>query len=85
LGFDQKHRNHLALIEKINQRDLVAKRIVAAESLEAVFTILRGYRSLATSWYQLAIDLNYSELLDFSENDFTITGPGSEGASKVFH
>jgi len=35
--------------------------------------------------YQLAIDLNYSELLDFSENDFVVAGPGAErGINKCF-
>jgi hypothetical protein len=35
--------------------------------------------------YQTAIDLNYSEHLDFSENDFTQPGPGAlRGLKKVF-
>ena len=27
--------------------------------------------------YQLAIDLNYSDVFNFDENDFTIAGPGA--------
>jgi hypothetical protein len=35
--------------------------------------------------YQLAIDLNYSEHLDFSEDEFTMPGPGAvRGLRKVF-
>jgi hypothetical protein len=35
--------------------------------------------------YQLAIDLNYSEVIDFSEDEFTIAGPGAErGIRKCF-
>ena len=35
--------------------------------------------------YQIAIDLNYSGLIDFSENEFTKAGPGAlRGISKVF-
>ena len=35
--------------------------------------------------YQVAIDLNYSDLLDFSENDFTQPGPGAlRGIKKAF-
>jgi hypothetical protein len=35
--------------------------------------------------YQIATDINYSELTDFSENDFTVAGPGAlRGIGKVF-
>ncbi len=85
-GFDQKHRNHLALIEKMNHKDRIAKEIEAAKSLETVFTILRDYPLIGNFMaYQLAIDLNYSEVINFSEDDFTIAGPGAErGIRKCF-
>lgn len=35
--------------------------------------------------YQIAIDLNYSDIINFSENDFTCPGPGAlRGLAKVF-
>ena len=35
--------------------------------------------------YQIAIDFNYSEVFNFSENDFTIAGPGAiRGIRKCF-
>ena len=35
--------------------------------------------------YQLAIDINYSELCDFSENEYTVPGPGAvRGIRKCF-
>jgi len=35
--------------------------------------------------YQIAIDLNYSDLVNFSENEFTKAGPGAlRGIKKVF-
>ena len=35
--------------------------------------------------YQIAIDLNYSDLINFSENEFTQPGPGAlRGIKKVF-
>jgi hypothetical protein len=35
--------------------------------------------------YQIAIDLNYSSLFNFSENSFTVAGPGAKrGIQKVF-
>ena len=85
-GFDQKHRNHLALIRKMCHQDRIAKRIERAKSLEDVFWLLRDYPLIGDFMaYQLAIDLNYSEVINFSENDFTIAGPGSErGIRKCF-
>jgi len=35
--------------------------------------------------FQYAIDLNYSDLLDFDEDDFVVAGPGAlDGISKCF-
>lgn len=35
--------------------------------------------------YQIAIDLNYSDIINFSENDFTQPGPGAlRGMKKIF-
>jgi hypothetical protein len=35
--------------------------------------------------YQLAVDLNYSDRMDFDENEFTVPGPGAvRGLNKVF-
>jgi len=61
--------------------------LLAAESLQAVYELLRCFPLMGTFMsYQTAIDLNYSELIDFSENDFTQAGPGAlRGIKKVFH
>lgn len=35
--------------------------------------------------FQYAIDINYSELCDFSEMDYVVAGPGAHsGISKIF-
>lgn len=85
-GFSQKHRNHLGLIEKMNHKDRIAGKIRNSKTLEDVFLLLRRYPLIGNFMaYQLAIDLNYSEVINFSENDFTIVGPGSErGIRKCF-
>lgn len=85
-GFNQKHRNHLALIEKMNHKDRIAEKIRSSNTLEDVFLLLRRYPLIGNFMaYQLATDLNYSDVINFSENDFTITGPGSErGIRKCF-
>ena len=85
-GYDKKHQNHLALIEKMVVKDRVVNRIVSAKSLEDVFKIIQEYPLLGKFMaYQLATDINYSEIINFNENNFTIAGPGSErGIGKCF-
>lgn len=85
-GYDKKHQNHLALIAQMVVKDNVVTRIVRAKSLEEVFSIIQEYPLLGKFMaYQLATDINYSEIIDFDENSFTIAGPGAErGISKCF-
>lgn len=85
LGKVRKHRNHLRLLE-LMMRDRAPRRLKRAASLAAVFEILRSYPSLGDFLaFQFAIDLNYSEMLDFSEMDFVVAGPGArDGIRKCF-
>ncbi|WP_243147225.1 nucleotide kinase domain-containing protein [Scytonema sp. UIC 10036] len=85
-GYNKKHQNHLALIDKMMVKDNVITRIVKVKSLEEVFNIIQQYPLLGKFMaYQLAIDINYSEIINFDENSFTIAGPGAErGISKCF-
>ena len=79
LGHPRKHRNHLHLLDRMLCED-VPSRIASAESLEAVYKTLRQYPSIGPFLaFQFAIDLNYSTLLDFSEMDFVVAGPGARG------
>jgi hypothetical protein len=84
-GSPRKHRNHLLLIEHII-RDGGPGRIARARSLREVFEVLGSYPSIGDFLaFQYAIDLNYSELLHFSEMDFVVAGPGArDGISKCF-
>ncbi|HEC64130.1 MAG TPA: hypothetical protein ENI23_02420 [bacterium] len=84
-GHEKKHENHLALIEHIlNSSE--GKRILNSQSLEELFTNLIRLPLIGNFMgYQIAIDLNYSELFDFSEDDFTVPGPGAKrGIRKAF-
>ncbi|MBD2134448.1 hypothetical protein H6F47_18920 [Sphaerospermopsis sp. FACHB-1094] len=85
-GYDKKHQNHLALIDKMIFKDRVINPIVKAKSLEEIFHIIAGYPLLGKFMaYQLATDINYSEVINFDENSFTIAGPGAErGINKCF-
>ncbi|MFM6039851.1 MAG: nucleotide kinase domain-containing protein [Sphaerospermopsis kisseleviana] len=85
-GYDKKHQNHLALIDKMVYQDRVINPIVKARNLEEIFHILASYPLLGKFMaYQLVTDINYSEVVDFDENSFTIAGPGAErGINKCF-
>jgi hypothetical protein len=84
-GAARKHRNHLLLLDKM-MREGLPRRVANARSLEAVYQLLRGYPSLGDFLaFQFAIDLNYSELINFSEMDFVVAGPGArDGIRKCF-
>ena len=84
-GDVRKHRNHLRLLQHM-MRDQAAHRVADSSSLEGVFKILKGYPSLGDFLaFQFAIDLNYSSIINFSEMDFVVAGPGArDGVRKCF-
>lgn len=84
-GEASKHANHLRLIGAM-LADGLPERLARADSLGHAFEMLRAYPSLGDFLaYQLVIDLNYSEVLNFSEMDFVVPGPGArEGLRKCF-
>ena len=57
-----------------------------AKSLKRLYETLHTFPLMGDFMsYQIAIDLNYSPLVNFSENDFTQPGPGAiRGIKKVF-
>lgn len=84
-GHARKHRNHLALVASMLDHGL-PERVVEARSLEEVYCALRTYPLIGPFMaYQLAIDLNYGPDLAFSEDEFTVPGPGAiRGLGKIF-
>ena len=84
-GHRRKHTNHLALVESM-MRNGLAREIATARTFEEVYLALIDYPMIGPFMaYQLAIDINYSELTDFGENDFTMPGPGARrGIEKCF-
>jgi len=84
-GYRRKHRNILRLIEKMMEDDLSIK-ISDTKSMQQVFEILHSYPMIGDFLaYQLATDINYSEITDFSEMDFVVPGPGArDGIKKCF-
>lgn len=80
-----KHAGHLALTVRMLENGLT-EQLVTAGSLEGVFRVLQRWPGIGDFLgYQLAIDLNYSEVIDHDENDFVIAGPGAlDGLSKTW-
>jgi hypothetical protein len=86
-GFNEaaKHRNYLTLLEKMIKDD-VPSQLRDAKSMASAFELLRSYPLMGNFLaYQFVTDLNYSNLLNFSEMDFVVAGPGAkDGISKCF-
>ncbi len=84
-GSAQKHRNHLRLLEHMMHAG-APLQVERARCLHEIFEILRGYPSLGDFLaFQFAIDLNYSEMINFSEMEFVVAGPGARnGIRKCF-
>lgn len=80
-----KHRNYLALLEKMMKEELPSK-VVSLKSMEDAFHLLLSYPMIGPFLaYQFATDINYSTLTNFSEMEFTMPGPGAkDGIRKCF-
>jgi hypothetical protein len=84
-GESRKHRDHLRLIERM-MRDGVATQLRRCKSMEQGFQVLRSYSMVGDFLaYQFITDINYSTLVDFSEMEFVVPGPGArDGIHKCF-
>lgn len=85
-GRNQKHLNHVELFRDMFVVRGLADELLAAPSLQAVYEALHRFPLMGDFMsYQTAVDLNYSEFINFSEDDFTQPGPGAlRGLKKVF-
>lgn len=85
-GQGVKHCNHVELFRHMFLVDALGERLLEAKSLHEVYELLHGYPLMGDFMsYQTAIDLNYSDLINFNENEFTQAGPGAlRGIKKVF-
>jgi hypothetical protein len=81
----RKHRMHLKLVEQMLKDDLPA-RLADAPSMGKAFEMLRAYATIGDFLaYQYVTDLNYSTLLNFTEMEFVVPGPGArDGIRKCF-
>lgn len=81
-----KHLNHVELFRHMFLLEDLGQELLDAQSLESVFQALHRFPLMGDFMsYQTTIDLNYSGLVNFSENDFTKAGPGAlRGMRKTF-
>lgn len=81
-----KHLNHVQLFKDMFLGSDFPHRVMGAESLNEVYDLVHAFPLMGDFMsYQIAIDINYSELVNFSEDDFTQPGPGAlRGIKKVF-
>jgi thymidylate kinase len=84
-GLEKKHQNHLRILE-LMMKSSAPSRVMESRSMRDVFEIMKSYPMIGDFLaYQYSIDINYSELTDFSENDFVVPGPGARnGIRKCF-
>lgn len=78
-----KHRAHLDLIDSIGRR---WEHFAEAKSLADLTAKLQEVQSFGPFLaFQYAIDLNYSDIFHFNENDYVAPGPGArDGIRKCF-
>ncbi|KAF9477996.1 hypothetical protein BDN70DRAFT_836922 [Pholiota conissans] len=84
-GFRQNYLNHLCFLECLMENQL-ASRLLIAPYMADVYEHLISFPSMGPfSTYQLMLCLSYTKVLNFHENDFVISGPGSiSGLNKIF-
>ena len=80
-----KHAGHLALTMRMLDAG-ITDAIIAAGSLEGVYRWLRAWPGVGDFLaYQMAIDLNYSAVIDYDEDEFVMPGPGAvDGVAKAW-
>lgn len=84
-GHRKKYLNHLQLL-KMMLKDNIVYKIMACRNMKTLYNLLLRYPTIGSFLaYQYATDLNYSEIVNFSEMEFVIPGPGAiSGLNKCF-
>lgn len=84
-GQERKFMNHLMLLDYM-MKDHLTNKIIQTRKLEDLYNVLLSYPTIgAFLAYQYAIDINYSELVNYDEMEFVIAGPGAKaGIRKCF-
>lgn len=81
-----KHEAYLKMLWNVFIEEGLAKKIIKSKSLEEVQGKFKEVITIGDFLaMQYTIDINYSKLIDFSENDFIVAGPGAiRGIDRTF-
>lgn len=81
----RKHHAHLLLLERM-LKDNIGEKLASCKKMHEAYSLLLTYPLIGQFLaYQYVTDLNYSGLVDFSESEFTMPGPGAkDGIRKCF-
>ena len=84
-GRSRKHESNLLLLDNM-MREGVPRRLTAMPSMKQAFELLKSYPMIGDFLaYQYVTDINYSQLMSFSEMEFVMPGPGAkDGIRKCF-
>ncbi len=85
-GLSKKYENHLQMLHELFVSGKKKHALLNAKTLEELYIILHTLPMIGDFMaYQIAIDLHYSTVFNFDENDFTVAGPGAQrGITKCF-
>lgn len=80
-----KHAGHISLTMRMLEAG-ITEHIQRVGCLQGVYEWLRRSPGVGPFLaYQMAIDLNYSPIIDYDEDEFVVPGPGAlDGLSKAF-
>lgn len=81
-----RHRMYLKLLEQMMKDEVPRRLVEQCPTMGQAFKIIRSYRLMGDFLaYQYVTDINYSPIVNWSEMEFTVAGPGSlRGIQKCF-
>lgn len=84
-GTGRKHQMHLTLLRQMMD-DRLGNQLAETTTMQSGFDLLRAYPMIGDFLaYQFITDINYSNVVNYREDEFVAAGPGArEGLRKCF-
>ena len=77
----RKHEMHLALLRQM-MSDHLGDQLAETTTMQSGFDLLRAYPMIGDFLaYQFITDINYSNVVDYREDEFVAAGPGAAGGT----
>lgn len=85
-NFPTKHGNWLDYLNRLFKKSNLVEKILSKNNMRDAFKIMNSAPNFGTFLsYQYVTDINYSDVVNWQETDFTIPGGGAKrGINKVF-